>query len=170
MSNFYLRTFRPSKSTIASCVYVALTIVVTATLLKIVDTLLYKQCHDTLRSYETLSRFDETSDKNRDITTKVLNVADESSRDPPERSRTIVSIWNGRSLRSGEDKSARERVWLSIVERAFLDAGRSEHSTTNDVSKAFDQRRRIRDSTRLPTKDVVLTERLSDFKIGLFDR
>lgn len=170
MSNFYLRTFRPSKSTIASCVYVALAIVVTATLLKIVDTLLYKQCHDALRSYETLSRFDEASDKNRAIATKVLNVAYESSRDPPERSRTIASIWNGRFLRGGKDKSARERTWLSIVERAFLDTGRSERATIDNVSKVFDQRRRIRDSTRLPTKDVALIERLSDFKIGLFGR
>lgn len=165
MSTFYLRTFRPSKSTISSCIYVALAIVVTTTLLKIVDTLLYKQCRDALRSYETLSRFD-VSDNDYEVATKVLRVAYESSRDP-ERSR-FASIWNGRLLRD-DDKSARERAWLSIVERAFLETGRLAHATEN-VSKLFDQRRRIRDSTRAPTKDVVLIKRLSDLTIGLFDR
>lgn len=177
MSIRYLRALRPSTSTITSCVYLALMIVVTAMLLKIVDTVLYKQCHDALRSYETLSRFDETSNKKRDITTKVLAVERKLSNDPSYRStRTISSLWNGRFVRRGEDKSTRERAWLSIVERAFLDTGRSDRdvvATTikdNNVSKVFNQRRRIRDSTRLATKDVALTERLTDLKIGLFDR
>lgn len=164
MSNLNLRTFRPSTSTISSCIYVALAIVVTVTLLKLVNTILYKQCHDALRSYETLSRFDVSDN---DVVTKVLNVAYESSLLDPRHSR-LTSIWNGCSLR-GEDKSARERAWLSMVQSAFLETGRSTHAT-NNVSKLFDQQRRIRDSTRGPTKDIALFKRLSDLTIGLFDR